>query len=253
MSHWDLALQADPTVQKMTRIREQCVDDRLTTRISLTPEALERAVRIAGELARRVGTNAVRVDFLTINTTHFAFGELTFTSAACAHRIMPRAVDHLLGDASTTLGNTMSSLCFGSLVTLISCGHHMPYSRYKTHCSSTEPDQLGTVVQTELNAVALEIEKFGASNFTSGRKLLSLSAAQSGGEDDHAGLKDEQLVSAFGWVSLFVMGVYLSGKLQSPLYHGRRRDDDGGGGWGWGVGNSPPTTPTLPDKLTAMM
>ena len=250
----------------MRRIRQQCDDDRLTTKISLTPEALARAVRIAGELARRIGSNALRVDFLTINATHFAFGEVTFTPAACAHRLMPRAMDHLLGDAATVFGNDMSSQCFGSLIKLISCGNHMPYRRRR--CSDTSPEQLRAVVQEEFAGAArdLRLHKLASSpsskspkelatslitaRSAGGRKLLSLSAAQSGDEDDHAGLKDEQLVSAFGWVSLFVMGVYLSGRAQSPLYRNRSRGDDS---WGQGVTSLPPTATVRPGKLTDMM
>ena len=105
----------------------QCNDRWLTPGVAASLETLARAIRIAGELARRARSAAVRVDFLLLHGK-LVFGELTFTAAACTHFFLPRAIDYLLGDAASAGGNTISSACFGSIVGLLSCDEGLRYS-----------------------------------------------------------------------------------------------------------------------------
>lgn len=145
-------VEYDKNLTYMAAIRAQCGDQRLTPGFAITPETLARALRITSKLAHRVGTPAVRVDFMSFNGK-LVFGELTFTPAACSHRWRPMSLDHLLGEGVVSAVN-ITSECLGAVVGLISCGDELGYSSPRPSCGSSTAEAFPGNLHRELRSVA---------------------------------------------------------------------------------------------------
>jgi len=90
------------------------------------------------------GATMVRVDFLLVNGTQPAFGELTFTNANCQAKLIPHLSDVLHGRVGAPARSALTPSCIQRALRFVACNRESPFLLRTAHGSNNDSGAVAT-------------------------------------------------------------------------------------------------------------